>query len=199
MSLLDFRNLFLEEGEEAPPPADNAAQTEDIPEMPPAPDEPPPPPADNAPQVEDIPEIPPAPDEPPPPPDEYNDGGGEQSYYNDGQDENSDESNGNELDFGEKISNILNAKLYQRYLTLLSHIENQLIIIKNNADIFGILLKSSPEIIDVFKKLEENIRIYISDYFEKENYSKNLLFFNKCINLYKACNEILNKNMKKNS
>lgn len=199
MSLLDFRNLFLEEGEEAPPPqpADSPPQTENIPETPPAPDPPPPPPTDT-PQIEDIPEMPPAPDEPPPP-DEYNGGGDEQSYDNYEQDENSDENNDNELDFGEKISNILNAKLYQRYLTLLNHIENQLIIIKNNADVFGILLKSSPEIIDVFKKLEENIRIYISDYFEKENYSKNLLFFNKCINLYKACNEILNKNMKKNS
>lgn len=190
MSLLDFKSLFLEEGEEAPPP-------------PPAPDPPPPPPpADDTPQVEDIPEMPPAP-EPPPSPDEYNSGDDDQSYdqsYDDGgQDENSDETNNDKLDFGEKISNILNAKLYQRFLALLNNIENQLITIKNNADIFGILLKTSPEIIEIFKKLEENIRIYISDYFEKENYSKNLLFFNKCINLYKACNEILNKNMKKNS
>lgn len=113
-------------------------------------------------------------------------------------DDGSGEGEKKELSVGEKISNVLNGKLYQRYLALLNRIENQILTIKNNLDIFNILFENDNSIINILKKLSENIRIYINEKFIKENYSNNKLFFNKCINLYKMTNDELVKLMKRN-
>jgi len=102
-----------------------------------------------------------------------------------------------DLNVDEKISAVMNMNLYQRYLSLLNNIGNQLSMIKNNSDMLYTLSSESLDIISSLKKLDENIRLYLSNYYMNENYSKNLLFFNKCINLLKLLNEIFDKNIRK--
>lgn len=101
------------------------------------------------------------------------------------------------LGLDEKISAIMNMNLYQRYLTLLNTIGNQLTMIKNNSDILHTLSAESLDIVDSLKKLDENIRLYLKNSFLNENYSKNLLFFNKCLNLLKLLNDVFDSNVKK--
>jgi hypothetical protein len=96
-----------------------------------------------------------------------------------------------------KISAIMNQNLYQRYLALLNNIGGQLTMIKNNSDILYTLSSDSLSIIDSLKKLDENIRLYLKNYFINENYSKNLLFFNKCLNLLKLLNDVFDSDIKK--
>lgn len=128
-------------------------------------------------------------------------GGGDDSFDTGFGDDSSSSDEGEdgekEPSFGEKISNVLNSKLYQRYLSLLNRVENQILCIKNNLDIFNILCKESCDTMEILKKLSENIRIYLNEFFLKENYSKNLLFFNKCINLYKLTNDQIVKLIKR--
>lgn len=175
MSLLFFEQVLLEEGEEDAPADDVAAEGSDPPDM-----------------GEDV----------------ESDFGGDSGDFGGGDDFGSDfgddsggDSSGEEGDdkepsFGEKISNVLNSKLYQRYLSLLNRVENEILSIKNNLDVFNIICQKSAESVEVLKKLSENIRIYLNEFFLKENYSKNLLFFNKCINLYKLTNDRIVKLMK---
>lgn len=101
------------------------------------------------------------------------------------------------LNFDEKISSIMNMNLYQRFLSLLNNIGGQLSMIKNNSDMLYTLSNDSLDIIESLKKLDENIRLYLGNYFLNENYSKNLLFFNKCLNLLKLLNNIFEKNIQK--
>lgn len=103
----------------------------------------------------------------------------------------------NNLDLDEKISAIMNMNLYQRYLALLNQIAAQLAMMKDSTDILHSVSPESVNIIDSLKKLDENIRLYIKNTFLNENYSKNLLFFNKCLNLLKLLNDIFDKNVKK--
>jgi hypothetical protein len=101
------------------------------------------------------------------------------------------------LQLDEKISAIMNMNLYQRFLTLLNKIGTQLAMIKNNSDILSVLSTELLDIIESLKKLDENIRLYLNNYFINENYSSNLLFYNKCINLLKLLNDIFDKNINK--
>lgn len=101
------------------------------------------------------------------------------------------------LDLDEKISAVMNMNLYQRYLALLNNIGNQLSMIKNNSDMLYTLSNKSLSIIGSLKKLDENIRLYIKNYFLEKSYSENLLFFNKCINLLKLLNDIFEKEIRK--
>ena len=112
-------------------------------------------------------------------------------------DESENSENNNNLELDEKISSILNMNLYQRFLTLLNTIGSQLTMIKNNSDILFTLSKDSLSIIEKLKKLDENIRLYLKNSFLHENYSKNLLFFNKCLNLLKLLNDIFDKEVRK--
>jgi hypothetical protein len=102
-----------------------------------------------------------------------------------------------ELELDEKISAIMNQNLYQRYLALLNNVGNQLSMIKNHSDVLYTLSNDSLEVIGSLKKLDENIRLYLANTFLTENYSKNLLFFNKCLNLLKLLNDIFEKNIRK--
>ena len=47
------------------------------------------------------------------------------------------------------------------------------------------------------QQLDENIRLYLKDIFLNENYSKNLLFFNKCLNLLNILNKIFSQKIRK--
>lgn len=125
------------------------------------------------------------------------DGMGDPEDFGDPGEEPPEEDQGSELELDEKISTIMNQNLYQRYLVLLNEIGTQLSGIKNNSDALYTLYPEYSENIAELKKLEENVRLYIKNSFIKENYSKNLLFFNKCINLLKMLNDDFNKNIRK--
>lgn len=116
-------------------------------------------------------------------------------------DENSDDDNNGQpkedLHLDDKVSAIMNMNLYQRYLSLLTSLKEQISSIKDNYDILRTLSPDALDIVDSLKKLEENINLYIKNNFVHENYSKNLLFFNKCLNLLKLLNDIFEKNVTK--
>ena len=135
------------------------------------------------------------------PPDMGGDLGDEQQGdegFGDEQPAEGDEQDPNQnLNFNEKISAIMNMNLYQRFLSLLNNIGGQLSMINNNSDMLYTLSNDSLDIIESLKKLDENVRLYLTNYFLNENYSKNLLFFNKCLNLLKLLNSIFEKNINK--
>ena len=131
-------------------------------------------------------------DEPPDMPDEF----GTDDFANDDADltgMDTPEDPLQDLGLDDKVSAIMNMNLYQRYLALLNTIGGQLTMIKNNSDILYTLSSDSLDILDSLKKLDENIRLYLKNYFLNENYSKNLLFFNKCLNLLKFLITILRR------
>jgi hypothetical protein len=111
-------------------------------------------------------------------------------------DENNEEDNEN-LPLDEKISAIMNLKLYQRFLNLLNTVGNQISMIKNNNDILYSISNNSLDVLEELKRLDENIRLYLINYFNNENYSKNLLFFNKILNLLKLLNDEFNQKISK--
>lgn len=135
-------------------------------------------------------------DGPPDMPDEF----GEDDFSDDvSGDDSSDDPDQKLKNLGldDKVSAIMNMNLYQRYLALLNTIGGQLTMIKNNSDILYTLSSDSLEIISSLKKLDENIRLYLKNSFLNENYSKNLLFFNKCLNLLKLLNDVFDSDIKK--
>ena len=101
------------------------------------------------------------------------------------------------LDFDEKISNIMNMNLYQRFLALLNNINGQLTMLKDNSDTIYAVSQDSLDIIGALNKLDENVRLYLKNYFIQENFSKNRLFFDKCLNLLNLLNEIFQKKIEK--
>lgn len=102
-----------------------------------------------------------------------------------------------ELKLDGKVSAIMNMNLYQRFLTLLNTINSQLSMIKNNSDMIYALSPEAPDIIGSLKKLDENIRLYLDNIFVNENYSRNLLFFDKCLNLLKLLNDAFDGSIQK--
>ena len=126
------------------------------------------------------------------PPDTTDDGAPDMNDF----DDNLDNSNiSQDLHLDDKVSAIMNMNLYQRYLSLLTTIKTQLTMIRDNNDILRTLSPDSLNIVDSLKKLEENINLYIKNNFTHENYSKNLLFFNKCLNLLKLLNDVFDKDI----
>jgi hypothetical protein len=111
-------------------------------------------------------------------------------------DPDNDSSNTEDLDLDEKISTVMNANLYQRFLTLIGSIADQLSILKDNNDTIYSASPKSLGIIESLKKLRENINLYLAYYFTNNNYSKNLLFFNKCLNLLNLLNKNFEKDLK---
>ena len=107
------------------------------------------------------------------------------------------ENNGNNLEIDDKISAIMNKGLYQRFLSLLSTINDQISSIKKNNDILYSLSNESIDIVASLTKLDENIRLYIDNKFLNENYSINLLFFNKCLKLLSLLNDNFDKQIRK--
>lgn len=177
----------VQQATESPPdvPADAPAESGDPPDIP-----------DDAGDVSDEPAAGDG------PPDMQDDGFGDDTGYDDtggGEEEGSEggEENSNNLGLDEKISAIMNMNLYQRFLSLLNTIAGQLTMLKNNSDVLFSLSTDSLDTIDQLKKLDENIRLYLKNSFLNENYSKNLLFFNKCLNLLKLLNDVFDKNVKK--
>lgn len=135
------------------------------------------------------------PDMPPDGEDGFDDGGfGDEGTDDGGGEGDNDPEN---LGLDDKISAIMNMNLYQRFLSLMNTIGGQLTMLRNNGDMLYTLSPESLDIVESLKKLDENIRLYLKNTFLNENYSKNLLFFNKCLNLLKILNDVFDKNIKK--
>ena len=119
--------------------------------------------------------------------DEGSDDMGGMNDFGSDDEQNDDEKKNLEID--EKISNILNKLLYDKFLTLLNQIGSQLSNIKNNNEILHAIVPSLGELTEQYKRLDESIRLYINNSFTYNNSSKNQLFFNQCINALKMLNE----------
>ena len=111
-------------------------------------------------------------------------------------DPNNDGNKEDDLGLDAKISTVMNENLYQRFLSLISTITNQLSVLKDNNDIVYTAAPKSLGIIESLKKLRDNINLYLAYYFINNNYSKNLLFFNKCLNLLNLLNKNFEKDLK---
>ena len=116
--------------------------------------------------------------------------------FDDGQQQEEEDPN-KTMKLDAKVSTVMNVNLYQRYLTLLNTINTQLSMIKNNGDMIYTLSDQTSSIIASLKKLDENVRLYMSNIFLEENYSRNLLFFNKCLNLLKLLNDSFDASIQK--
>ena len=136
-------------------------------------------------------------DAPPDMPDEDpSDEGLGNTGFDDGQQQEEEDPN-KTMKLDAKVSTVMNVNLYQRYLTLLNTINTQLSMIKNNGDMIYTLSDQTSSIIASLKKLDENVRLYMSNIFLEENYSRNLLFFNKCLNLLKLLNDSFDASIQK--
>ncbi len=129
--------------------------------------------------------------------------GGDDFGENDGSSDDSADGNNQEpMDLDEKISAILNKNLYSRFLVMLDKLTTQMTQLKSNNDIVYAISPEASEVSTRYKELENNIRIYLRNSFLSENYSKNLLFFNKCLNLFKFLNasftSFISKGIKEN-
>lgn len=178
------QSLFLEA-----PGDEGEASTDAQPTDPPADDAPPDIPDDVGTESDN--------DTPPDMPDEdpSDDGLGDTGFDDGQQQEEEDPNKTMKLDA--KVSTVMNVNLYQRYLTLLNTINTQLSMIKNNGDMIYTLSDQTSSIIASLKKLDENVRLYMSNIFLEENYSRNLLFFNKCLNLLKLLNDSFDASIQK--
>ncbi len=127
------------------------------------------------------------------------DGGDDGGFGGDtgGDEGQGDQEGTDQLQLDDKVDAIMNMQLYQRYLSLLNTIGSQLTMIKNNSDVLYTLSAESIDVIESLKKLDENVRLYIKNSFLHENYSKNLLFFNKCLNLLKLLNDVFDGNVQR--
>ena len=70
-------------------------------------------------------------------------------------------------------------------------------MLKTNGDVLFTLSPESLDIVGSLKRLDENVRLYLKNTFLNENYSGNLLFFNKCLNLLKLLNDVFDRNVRK--
>lgn len=178
------QSLFLEA-----PGDEGEASTDAQPADPPADDAPPDIPDDVGTESDN--------DAPPDMPDEDpSDEGLGDTGFDDGQQQEEEDPN-KTMKLDAKVSTVMNVNLYQRYLTLLNTINTQLSMIKNNGDMIYTLSDQTSSIIASLKKLDENVRLYMSNIFLEENYSRNLLFFNKCLNLLKLLNDSFDASIQK--
>ena len=126
------------------------------------------------------------------------DGGGDDMGFGDDQQQqqNGDLPNEN-LAINDKVSLLMNVNLYNHYLSLRDKLKGELSSINNNKDILYSISKDIPGIVSDLNKLENNVSTYMRNLFSNESYSKNLLFFNKCVNLYKLIIDEFNDLTKK--
>ena len=95
------------------------------------------------------------------------------------------------------ISAIMNNKLYQRFINLLGSTKSKISEIKDNSDVLYTIAPECTEVIKTLQSLEENIRLYLKNKFVNEDYGKNLLFFNECLNLRALLSDIFDDIIKK--
>ena len=117
----------------------------------------------------------------------------------DGGDETADGEGDNKetLELDDKVSAILNDNLYQHYLALITKINSQLTNIRDNSDVLYTLSEDTLEVVKVLEDLDENLRLYVKNKFLNENFSKNKLFYNKCLNLLGLVNKVFDRDIRK--
>lgn len=130
-------------------------------------------------------------------PPDLDDSGFDDNFGDDTNNDSDGEQQQPELELDEKISAILNQRLYQRFLELLSKINSQISQMKDNGDVLYSITPESTEINRHLIKLDENINMYLNHYFMNSDYSKNRLFFNKCLNLLALLNQSFDAAVKK--
>ena len=106
-------------------------------------------------------------------------------------------NNQTNMQLSEKISAIMNQKLYQRFLSLLNKVQTQLTAVKKNSDILFVLSDKMIDTLKILERLDENIHLYLKHKFTNTDFSDNLLFFNKCLNLLQLANIMFDKNIHK--
>ena len=132
-----------------------------------------------------------------PPPDMGDDDSMDDFGTDDTEPNEDEEGSSKKLGLDEKVSAIMNMNLYQRFMTMLTKITTQIGAMKNNMDVLHAITPEVIEVMESLSRLEENIRLYLKNNFTTENYSKNLLFFNKCLNLMKLLNDSFDKAIRK--
>lgn len=100
----------------------------------------------------------------------------------------SDMPSGEGTEFDKKVSDILNRELYQHYMSLKKTINQELTMLENNIDYINSEVMKETDIVEILKKLEENMDLYLANYFVNSNYSKNVFFYNKCLNMVNLVN-----------
>lgn len=108
----------------------------------------------------------------------------------------SDEETVEDLNINEKISVVMNSNLYQKFLSLIVVISDHISIIKDHRDEIYSIAPNAIGIEESLKKLRENINLYLANNFINNNYSSNLLFFNKCSNLLNLLDNDFSNNIK---
>jgi hypothetical protein len=117
-------------------------------------------------------------------------------YGDDDQQSSSDSQQ--EMHLSDKVNAIMNNQLYQRFLSLLNNIGSQLGSINANSDVLNTIMgEEYSELVHSLKKLDENVHLYLNNNFTHQDYSKNLLFFNMCLNLLKLLNDSFEDKVKK--
>lgn len=100
-----------------------------------------------------------------------------------------------------KVSAVLNERLYKQVLALLSQITVKKEMVRDNIDMIRTIDPDATGITEDLTRLEENIRDYSDHTFLNENYSSNMLFYTKCLNLFNLLcarfSERLSKGIKK--
>lgn len=112
-----------------------------------------------------------------------------------GSQEEGQEEETKEPEVGEKISAAMNSSLYQQFMTMINTISNQLGDIRNNNDVIFVTAPDALSITKPLSKLADNIRLYLANNFVGTNYSKNLLFYNKCLNQLNLLTEIFTRKL----
>ena len=125
------------------------------------------------------------------PPDMTDDFGDTGDFNDEGDDIQNDESQEEDLGLDDKVSAVMNDILYQNYMSLITKINTQLTNMKDNSD------EDTSEIVRKLEELDENIRLYIKHKFLKEDYSKNKLFYNECLNLLGLINKVFDRSIHK--
>lgn len=101
----------------------------------------------------------------------------------------------------DKVSTVLNERLYKQVLALLSQITIKKEMVRDNIDMIRTIDPDATDITEDLTRLEDNIREYSDHTFLDENYSKNMLFYTKCLNLFNLLcarfSERLSKGIKK--
>ena len=131
-------------------------------------------------------------------------GGGDDGGFGDfgsdddtGSEDDGNDQGGNPMELDEKISAILNHQLYQKSINLLGSIKSKISEIKDNSDVLYTIAPECTKVINKLQSLEENLRLYLKNKFVNEDYGKNRLFFNECLNLLALLSDIFDNIIKK--
>lgn len=109
----------------------------------------------------------------------------------------SDMPDGTSVPFDKKISDTLNRNLYQHYISLKKTINQELTMTEDNLDFIDPEVLKDTNLVEILKKLSSNMDLYLMNNFLNNDYSKNVFFYNKCLNMVNLVNIEFSKALKK--